>query len=31
MNRSAFAACLIDLLLWIAIASAFLLCWGIVP
>jgi hypothetical protein len=31
MNRSAIAACLIDLLLWLMIGAAFLFCWGIVP
>jgi hypothetical protein len=31
MNRSAIAACLIDLTLWVLIAAAFLFCWGIVP
>jgi hypothetical protein len=31
MNRSAILAGLIDLLLWVAIATAFLFCWGIQP
>jgi hypothetical protein len=31
MNRAAITACLIDLALWLLIAAAFLICWGIVP